>query len=73
MLQVAMKSKMDATFNLGYPQREEFQNNVLSWLPKDYTRVLKTSLPKKIPKAAAIKEAYQKVDLVQAISDEEKK
>jgi hypothetical protein len=24
MLQVAMKSKMDATFNLGYPQREEF-------------------------------------------------
>jgi hypothetical protein len=66
-----MKSKMDATFNLGYPQREEFQNNVLSWLPKEYTTVLKTSFPKKIPKAAAIKQAYHDEDLSKGLSDED--
>ena len=62
MLKLAIKSKMNATFDLGYPQREEFQNNILSWLPQEYSSKLKKPLPKILLQPHITKKAYKKAE-----------
>lgn len=42
MISLALKTRMSATFDLNYPQKEQFKNNVYSLLPNDLAEYLKS-------------------------------
>ena len=44
MISLALKTRMTATFDLNYPQKEQFKNNVYSLLPNDLAEYLKSPL-----------------------------